>query len=132
MASCAPRCGSGARPGWPPTRPSPRPENCARRSRRSRSRSPVAFRRALGDDRAAVTPEVGAGAETQAAVPAPLLARSAPVLDGAAPELLARLADRAHRVRLPAGSALFEAGDPSDALYLVEAGSLEVVDAAEP
>ncbi len=52
----------------------------------------------------------------------------APVFDRVAPELLARLAARAHRVRVRAGGSLFEAGDPSDALYVVTAGRLEVVD----
>ncbi|MDX6691327.1 MAG: hypothetical protein QOG15_2784 [Solirubrobacteraceae bacterium] len=57
-----------------------------------------------------------------------LLAR-APVFARLAPELLERLAARAHRLRVRAGGTLFEAGDPSDALYVLTAGRLEVVDA---
>jgi NTE family protein len=60
-----------------------------------------------------------------------LLAR-APVFDGVSPDRLERLAARAHRLRLHAGSSLFEAGDPSDGLYVVAAGRLEVVDPEHP
>lgn len=60
------------------------------------------------------------------------LLAGAPVLSGVPRPLLERLAPRAHRVRLRAGSSLFEAGDPSDALYVVAAGRLEVVDPRRP
>jgi predicted acylesterase/phospholipase RssA/CRP-like cAMP-binding protein len=63
-----------------------------------------------------------------AAVPVPPRRRSAPSLIAELPPpVQEQLAAAGEPVTLPAGATLFERGDPSDALYLVQAGRLEAV-----
>jgi EmrB/QacA subfamily drug resistance transporter len=58
---------------------------------------------------------------------AEFLAR-APIFAGLESSLREEVAARARTVRVPAGSFLFHEGDPGDAMYVVRAGRLEVVD----
>ncbi len=52
----------------------------------------------------------------------------APVFAGLEPELLEALASKTSSIRVPAGSYLFHEGDPGDAMFVVRAGRLEVLD----
>jgi NTE family protein len=55
-----------------------------------------------------------------------------PMFAGLGPEALAALAAELEWLALPGGATLFEAGEPSDAMYLVTAGCLGAFDAEEP
>ncbi|WP_408632330.1 MFS transporter [Mycobacterium basiliense] len=55
------------------------------------------------------------------------LLRQLPLFAGLAPAALARLRHQTDEVELEAGSYLFHAGDPSDALYVVRSGRLRVL-----
>lgn len=54
--------------------------------------------------------------------------RSVPLFAGLEPKLRDQLADKARSVNVAAGQWLFREGDPPDAMFVVRAGRLEVVD----
>ncbi len=77
-------------------------------------------RRAVAVD---FTPRAAPRAESAAE----FLART-PIFAGLEPPLREAVAAQARTVRVPAGSYLFHEGDPGDAMYVVRAGRLEVLD----
>ena len=52
--------------------------------------------------------------------------QQSPLLASISPVVLRQLADRMHAVSYSAGACLFRQGDPGDAMYMVESGSLSV------
>ena len=79
--------------------------------------------------RRAISLDAGAPLELRAESGADFLAR-VPVFAGLERSLLQQLATRVRGVHVDAGEWLFREGDPGDALYVVRAGRLHVVDEA--
>ena len=61
------------------------------------------------------------------AEPVEIVLSEVPLFAAAGVEVIARIAERAERVRLAAGEWLFRAGDPADSLYVVASGRIEAV-----
>jgi NTE family protein len=86
-------------------------------------------------DRGAAAPRARRAINLGTAAREPARAQSAadflgrvPLFEGLEPELLVAVADRAGHVQLDAGQWLFHEGSAGDAMYVVRAGRLEVVD----
>jgi NTE family protein len=77
--------------------------------------------------RRAIAVDAGAPASGRAESPAEFLA-AVPLFAGLDPELRQALAAKARTVHLAAGEWLFHEGDLGDAMYVVRAGRLEIVD----
>ena len=85
----------------------------------ARTRLPSARPRAVLEDRQ--TPASGPESTSE-------FLAGVPIFAGLGEPLCVALAERARAVRLLAGEWLFRQGDPGDALYVVRAGRLEVID----
>ena len=74
-----------------------------------------------------IAPDTGDPAVPRAESAAEFLART-PLFSGIDPQLVEQLAAKSRTRRLAAGKWLFRERDPGDAMYVVRAGRLEVVD----
>jgi NTE family protein len=77
-----------------------------------------------------IAPEVAGPAALRAESAAEFLART-PLFSGLDPELVEQLAAKSHTCHLAAEQWLFREQEPGDAMYVVRAGRLEIVDEAD-
>ncbi|MFL5859518.1 MAG: MDR family MFS transporter, partial [Solirubrobacteraceae bacterium] len=77
----------------------------------------------------AITVNAAQARATRPESPADFLAR-VPIFSGVGPDLREQLAVKSYTRRVPAGHWLFREGDEADAMFIVRAGRLEVVDEA--